>query len=208
MTQAWRARWTVTAIAAAVAVSAAAVAVSLWITANDDRSVRGVVFNAAVGFAFAVVGAVVAAARPRNRVGWLMLGGGVLWALGELFVDLARHGIVAHPGSVPIVSAFAVMGQAVRGVGWAVVTLAVPLFFPDGRLAAPKWRWLVKLLAVILVASALDPILDIKGDLTDLRAWRNPIGLKHPWDPIGGVVVLPPRPAGPRPAGRVVGPPG
>jgi signal transduction histidine kinase len=190
MTQAWRARWTVTAIAAAVAVSAAAVAVSIWITAADDRSVRGVAFNAAVGFAFAVVGAVVAAARPHNRVGWLMLGGGVVWAFGELFVDIARHGLVVHPGSVPIASAFAVAGSALRGTGWAVVTLAVPLFFPDGRLAAPKWRWLVKLLALILVASALDPILDIKGDLTDFGAWRNPIGLTHPWDAIGGLVFL------------------
>src|SRR3954471_2244502 len=190
MTQVWRARWTVTAIAAAVAVSAAAVGVSIWITAHDGRSVPYVVFNAAVGFAFAVVGAVVAAARPRNRVGWLMLGGGVLWALGELFVDLARHGIVADPGSVPIASAFAVTGQAIRGVGWAVVTLAVPLFFPDGRLAGPRWRWLPKLLVVIVVASALDPILDIKGDLTDFGAWRNPIGLTHPWDAIGGVVFL------------------
>src|SRR3954447_24798089 len=98
MTEGWRARLTVTAIAAAVAVSAAAVAASIWITAADQPSVPNVVFNAAVGFAFAVVGAVVAAARPRNRVGWLMLGGGVLWALGELFVDLARHGVVADPG--------------------------------------------------------------------------------------------------------------
>jgi signal transduction histidine kinase len=190
MAGAWRARLTVTAIAAAVAVSATAVAVSIWITAHDDRSVPNVLFNATVGFAFALVGAVVAAARPRNHVGWLMLGGGVMWALGELFVDLARHGIVADPGSVPVASVFAVTGQAVRGVGWAVVTLAVPLFFPDGRLAGPRWRWLLRLLVVILVASALDPILDIRGDLTDFGAWRNPIGLTHPWDAIGGVVFL------------------
>ena len=190
MTQAWRARLTVAAIAAAVAVSAAAVAVSIGITADDNRSVPHVVFNAAVGFAFALVGAVVAATRPRNRVGWLMLAGGVLWALGELLVDLARHGIVAQPGSVPVASAFAVTGQAARGVGWALVTLAVPLFFPDGRLASPKWRWLVRLLVVIVVASALDPVLDIRGDLTDFGAWRNPVGLTHPWDAIGGVVFL------------------
>src|SRR4051812_43144189 len=126
MTQAWRTRLTVTAIAAAIAVSAAAVAVSIGITAHDGRSVPNVVFNATVGFAFAVVGAVVAAARPRNRVGWLMLAAGMLWSLGEVFVDIARHGIVTDPGSVPVASAFAVAGQAIRGMGWAVVTLAVP----------------------------------------------------------------------------------
>jgi len=77
--------------------------------------------------------------------GWTrraMLAAGAAWALGSAGVDLSYHGIVIAPGSVPASSAFAVAGAAVRSVGWYLVTLVVPAYFPDGRLAEPRVRWL------------------------------------------------------------------
>ena len=70
----------VAAVAAALAVSLAGVAVSLWAHAADGQSLLpDAALSAAVVLAFALVGALVAAARPANPVGWLMLAGAAGW---------------------------------------------------------------------------------------------------------------------------------
>ncbi|MDQ1640958.1 MAG: hypothetical protein QOJ90_309 [Actinomycetota bacterium] len=166
---------TVAAIAAAVAVSFACSGVSLWEAVTDDRSLLDSALSVSVVIAFALVGAVVAAARPANRVGWLMLVGGVCWSLGDAAVSVGYHGIVAAPGSVAAPAAYAVPGQVLRGLGWYAVTLAVPVFFPDGQLAGPRWRWLSRALAVVFVGALIDPITDKRADLTDFGAWHNPL---------------------------------
>jgi signal transduction histidine kinase len=166
-------------IAAAVGAAVAGAAVSLWIAVADHHSVVGAAFNGAVVLAFAIVGAVVVGARPKSTVGWGMLVGGVVWSLGGAGADLATHGIVADPGSVPAVAAFAIGGSAARALGWYSITLAVPAAFPDGRVRDTPWLW--RALVVIAVGSVLDPLTDKQADLYGLGAWRNPIA-HHPWD--------------------------
>jgi signal transduction histidine kinase len=181
---------TVTAIAVTVAACLAGNAISIWCAVVDHQSVLNAVLSSVVVTAFAVVGAVVAAARPSNPIGWLMLAGGVFWSLGGAAADLAYHGIVADPGSVTAASALAVGGAAGRSVGWYLVTIWVAVLFPDGRLAGPRWRWLKYALVVILVGSVLDPLTDPKADLTNFGAWQNPIGLAGPWRAVSGVAFL------------------
>jgi hypothetical protein len=141
-----------------------------------------------VVIAFTAVGAVVAAARPANRVGWAMLVGGVLWSVGGAGVDLAHHGIIIAPGSVSGVAGFAVGGQACRSVGWFAVTLAVPAFFPDVRRIGKRWLSLV--LVVVVVASVIDTLTDKQAGLTNLGAWRNPIAPASPWHFVSGLAFL------------------
>jgi signal transduction histidine kinase len=160
----------------AVAVTLAADAVALTVASVDHHSVLSESFDAAVTIAFAIVGAVVAGARPRNPVGWLMLGGGAFWAMGSAFSDLGHHGIVINPGSVAGVSAYVITGAICRSVGWYAITNAVPVFFPDGQLAGPRWRWLRPALVVIVIGCIVDPLTDPQADTTGLGHWRNPIG--------------------------------
>ncbi len=176
-----RARVTAAAVVAAVTATVAGLVVSQWTAIEDDQSIVLAALNSAVVLAFAVVGAVIAAARPDNRVGWLMLAGGVTWSLGSASVDLAHHGIVTAPGSVPGASALAVAGAGVRAVGWYLETLAVPMYFPDGRLAGPRFRWLSATLVVILVSAIVDPLTDSRADITDLGSWRNPVAPEGLW---------------------------
>ena len=185
-----QARVTVAAVVAAVTATVAGLMVSQWTAIEDDQSIVLASLNSAVILAFAVVGAVIAAARPDNRVGWLMLAGGVTWSLGSASVDLAHHGIVTAPGSVPGASALAVVGAGVRAIGWYLETLAVPMYFPDGRLAGPRFRWLSPALVVILVAAILDPLTDPRADLTDLGGWRNPVAPHGPWSLISTAAFL------------------
>src|SRR2546430_1602365 len=106
------AQMTVAVITATVIATLACSGTSIWVAVTDDHALTATGFNAAVVLAFTVVGAVIAAARPNNRIGWLMLGGGFMWALGGAATDLAYHGIQAAPGSVPAASALAVGGSA------------------------------------------------------------------------------------------------
>src|SRR6476469_1300838 len=117
-----RPNMTAAAIAAAVIGTLAGIAVSQWSAVTDHRSVIDETFNSAVVLAFTVVGALIAAARPRNRFGWRMLAGGATWSLGGAGANLAHHGIVTSPGAVPGVAAYAVTGSAVRSLGWYLIT--------------------------------------------------------------------------------------
>ena len=166
---------------AALTATGLGVGVSLWCSVVEHGSVGLEVLDALPVIAFVLVGLVVVAARPENRVGWWMLFGGVCSALGGAGVALAHHGLVADPGSVPAASIAAIGGQMVRTVGWVALTLAVPIYFPDGRLAGPRWRWLNTALVIVFVASVLDPLLDPKADLDNLGSWRNPIAPSGAW---------------------------
>ena len=167
---------TVAAIAAAVTATLGAAGVSLRLAVTDHQALVGTALTIGVLVAFTVVGAVITGARPRNAVGWLILAGGTLWCLGGAAVDLAHHGIVVAPDSTPGAAVYAVAGSATRSVGWYVVTLGVPMLFPDGRVLGGRWRWLPWLLVVVLVGAVLDPLTDAQADLTNLGPWRNPIG--------------------------------
>jgi signal transduction histidine kinase len=169
------------AVVLATLVTIAACVGSAWISLAEHDGVLSAVFGSAVPAVFAVVGALVAAARPGNRVGWFLLVGAACWSLGSLGTGLAHHAVVAAPGSISGASFYAVAGAAVRSIGWYLLILGVPMYFPDGRIPAPRWRWLPKALAVVLVAGVVDPLFDPKADLTDLRSWRNPVSTDAWW---------------------------
>lgn len=170
-----RRRSTVAVIIATVGLSLTAVAMSAWAETSHGAGRASLFLGIAVVLAFVVVGAVVAAARPANRVGWLMLTGGCLWAVGEAAVDLATRGIVTDVGSVPGASAFAVAGSAIRGVGWLIVVAGVPMVFPDGRLLSRRWRLLSGLLVAAGVTTVLGAITAGDANLLGLGSWANPI---------------------------------
>jgi signal transduction histidine kinase len=177
MVRVYRSWATAATVSAAVAMALGGVAVSLWADAANGQSLVRPLLSAAVVAAFIVVGAVVASARPENRVGWLMLVGGVAWALGNAGVGAAYRGIVVAPGALPVPSLWAVAGSALRAVGWFVATVGVAILFPDGRLAGPQWRWLSRAFMVATLGSVLGAVTANDANLTGLGAWRNPIAL-------------------------------
>ncbi len=84
--------------------------------------------------AYAVVAALVSLARPGHLVGRLMLLGSCVWGVGEALLSLATY-YLAH-GQVHLAGWLAAIGS-LRGFGWLVMVLGVPLVFPDGR---TPWR--------------------------------------------------------------------
>lgn len=89
--------------------------------------------NALVGFAFALVGAIVLFSRPQHREGWLYLGTGVL----ESVVFLGRQ--IGHTGTGRTAEWWGWLGTWPVALSIAAVTWCV-LGFPEGRFLSPAWR--------------------------------------------------------------------
>jgi hypothetical protein len=117
----------------AAALLAAAVALGPWLVPGF-QGLQGV-----VSLAFLTVGAYLAGRRPRNAVGWLMLGWGMVMAFSAFVAAYVERGLVRDPGSLP----------GPDWAGWAEAVVWHPAFallafllllFPHGRLPSPRWR--------------------------------------------------------------------
>jgi hypothetical protein len=85
-----------------------------------------------------VIGALVAARRPRNPMGWLMLGCGFFFSTQAIGVAYAIVDYRLHHGTLPL-GRLAIVLQP----GWAmgmVLVAGLLWLFPDGRLPSGRWR--------------------------------------------------------------------
>jgi signal transduction histidine kinase len=139
--------------------------------------VEGMLLGTGFGM-FAAMGALLAAKRPRNAVGWVMAGAALLLVVGATG-DLYAAWVMTTLGRP---DALAVLGAWVQGWYWLLllflIMAALPLVFPDGRLPSPRWR----LPAAVGAAGAAGLV--VLGMLTDTLTGQdvdyridNPIGI-------------------------------
>ncbi|MEA2134546.1 MAG: hypothetical protein QOC68_2455 [Solirubrobacteraceae bacterium] len=139
--------------------------------------------------AFSTVGALVAARRPRNPIGWLLLGAGLSYVVGGVTVSYAEGD---NLGGWATVAAWVGTWVWIAGIG-PIGTFGL-LLFPDGRLPSRRWRpvaWLAGAgLASLILGLALAP-----GRFEDLPI-ENPVGLESlAWLPgvlsgAGGITLI------------------
>jgi hypothetical protein len=121
--------------------------------------------DAAVAVAFALLGAVVAAHRPENPIGWLFLAIGLSGALGVVSNEYVNYTLVTAPGALPGGPVAAWLSAWTWWPAYGLVPLVL-LVFPDGHLPSPRWRWAawlaaggVAVMTVGIAASTLnDPV--------------------------------------------------
>jgi len=101
------------------------------------------------------VGALVASRRPANPVGWFLLGSSISLTLAEFTSEYALYGLRTDPGSLPLARAMAWPQTWLWVPGVALSLIFLPLYFPNGRLLSPRWRWVVRSAAVFMAYSAL-----------------------------------------------------
>jgi hypothetical protein len=131
--------------------------------------------------AFPIVVALIAARRPRNPIGWILLADGLLWMFLGMTDYYSIYG-VARPDSVPFPVAVGTIGNQwlwVPTVGLLGIYLI--LLFPDGKLPSKRWRplaWFSGVMIVVLsITEGLAP-----GPLENQGGVRNPFGLEaFPW---------------------------
>jgi hypothetical protein len=172
------------------AVSVILVAVTLLLIAGSrDAQVPAGFDTAGVGetvryLAATTVGAILAARRPRNRIGWLVLALGLSFVAYPFVAMYTATGLFVAPGRLPWVRQVAWVGNWVWVPAHACVALML-LLFPDGRLPSPRWRpvaWTIGVAgALTLVAAACHPgTLDVAILVKDAEVTTqltNPLGV-------------------------------
>src|SRR5690348_7262901 len=93
------------------------------------------VFEEATFMAIPAVGFVLTSRRPGNKIGWFILGSGLVLGLGFFCQRYGQRGLIAAPGSLPGAR------PAAWFVSWAWQTAATglaitSLLLPTGRLAS------------------------------------------------------------------------
>ena len=136
-------------------------------------------FNAlfsVVYLAFPLVGALIAARRPRNAIGWLFLAAGLGRAIDYAFLGYATYALVTEPGSLP----GGALAGLVADLTWVPSLLGgtalLFLLFPHGRLPSRRWRPLVALVGVVTLAYVVGTALN-SGPLYYLPGVDNPLGV-------------------------------
>ncbi len=130
------------------------------------------------GLGFGIVGAAVLRDAPGNRLGPLLAAGGLLAAVSAL-----GNAVAQDPGR-PLAAAAAWAASVLWFPALLGLTLLVPLLYPDGRLASPRWRWPARVgcaaaaFACLALATTQDAL-----DSSGFRFARNPVDLPLPDGP-------------------------
>src|SRR5215211_5668077 len=137
------------------------------------------VFNLATVLTFSVGGAIIASRQPRNAIGWIFCGVGLVMAINSLAGGYAEYRLSGGYGPWSL----AETGAWFASWSWTLLvyvpTTFLLLLFPDGRLPSPRWRpvaWCAALGVISFVAgNALEP-----GPLGDFPRITNPYGVDSP----------------------------
>ena len=136
-------------------------------------------FTLASLLTFSIVGAIIASRHPRNAIGWLFCGMGLVTGLNALAHGYARFWLAGGSGIRSLAETAAWFGS------WSWILLVflptsfMLLLFPDGRLPSPRWRpvaWCAALGVTGFVVGAATEV----GPLEDFPQIVNPYGIESP----------------------------
>src|SRR5215203_6857351 len=137
------------------------------------------VFVLATILTFSVVGAIVASRQPRNAIGWIFCGIGLVVSLNSLSGSYVEYRLAGGYGPWNLTETAAWYASWSWTVWLYVPTTFLLLLFPDGRLPSPRWRpvgWCAALGVISYVAGyALSP-----GPLDEFSRITNPYGVESP----------------------------
>jgi hypothetical protein len=174
----WWVAWALWAFALALGAASAAFieAVGYSVGTNQETwAARSALFVVFIGFA--TVGALVASRLPRNAVGWIFLGVGLLAAVSVFSGEYANYAFVEEPG----LPGGYLAGWLYLWDWYPVLSLifVLPMLFPDGRPPGPRWRVTLRALIASFVLIVI-PFWFKPGPLndSDTPPWPdNPIGI-------------------------------
>lgn len=99
---------------------------------------------AVAALVYVLVGVIIVARRPENRVGPLLALIGISVLLYQAVGEYALRGLVVVPGSLPGAGLAAIASQTIWILPFSLVPLLL-LMYPTGRFLSPGWRLTVLL---------------------------------------------------------------
>ena len=132
--------------------------------------------NTLGAISYAPVGALIAARRPSNPVGWLLCLWGVVLSIGHFSAQYAIYALLAQPRSLPAGEAMAWTSSWILPIIIGVQVFAY-LLFPTGRLPSRRWKWFAWLTVAFVVAGLITSAFSF-GANTGLGPIANPLGVK------------------------------
>ena len=129
------------------------------------------VLYAVLVLTYQTVGALVASRRPKNPIGWIFLGTGLVANAFQGFAfACARYSLYVRDGSMPGTEYMAWLSEWIAVPFVALTTVLLLLLFPTGRMPSRKWRvvvWMAVWMQPAHVSLWLRPDTSTKGQQTD-----------------------------------------
>ena len=86
-----------------------------------------------------MVGALIVWRRPRNRIGWVCCGIGILWGFEEFVLGFSAYLSYAPHPPIPGIHLWALLVDWVWILPVNLTLIFLPLLFPDGKPVSPRW---------------------------------------------------------------------
>ena len=109
----------------------------------------------AFALAFSTVGALVAARRPANPIGWILCGAAVAYVIGGVGGEYALLSVNTYQGDLPGTTAAMWASSWAWGLGAGSACTFPLLLFPTGALPSRRWMIFVWLSAVGIVLTVV-----------------------------------------------------
>jgi hypothetical protein len=125
---------------------------------------------------YAPVGALIAARRPANPVGWLLCLNGVALSIGHFSSQYAIYTLLTQPDTLPAGEALAWISSWILPpiIGLQVYSY---LLFPTGRLPSDRWKWLAWLTVAFVIVGVITSAFSF-GANAGLGPIPNPLGIE------------------------------
>jgi two-component system NarL family sensor kinase len=170
--------WSLTSVSILIVIATFGIVIRAVIVSGDFRAfLTHQAMTPFLTIAFTLVGSLIASRVPKNPIGWIFLSVGILYALNALVVAYSLYGPLAMVENLfPAHLLNEWLGNWIWLPAIMMPATYVLLYFPDGQLPSPGWRFVSWTVSLGLALSVLTVMLH-PGPIASWGLVSNPFGI-------------------------------